>query len=64
MHDSVWPNGCHDPDSCIRHGECMYFGCEHKGSVLVTAKIPKNAKMGKAKVKAATAIGEKDRVRA
>jgi hypothetical protein len=26
--------GCRDPDSCQRHGECMYLGCPHAGKVV------------------------------
>jgi len=28
---SVWPNACKHPNSCARHRECMYWGCEHHG---------------------------------
>jgi tRNA uridine 5-carbamoylmethylation protein Kti12 len=30
-----WPSGCHDPDSCIRHGQCMYIKCIHEGNKIL-----------------------------
>jgi hypothetical protein len=27
----VWPSGCRSPNSCARHGECMYMNCQHQG---------------------------------
>lgn len=26
-----WPVGCHSPNSCQRHGQCMYVQCRHQG---------------------------------
>jgi len=26
-----FPAGCRHPNSCSRHGECMYLGCPHHG---------------------------------
>lgn len=28
---ATWPNGCCHPNSCARHRDCMYLGCEHRG---------------------------------
>lgn len=28
---ATWPNGCRHPNSCARHRDCMYLGCEHRG---------------------------------
>ncbi len=25
-----WPSGCSDANSCLRHEDCMYRGCEHE----------------------------------
>jgi hypothetical protein len=29
---AVWPSGCHDPDSCVRHLACMYVQCARHGN--------------------------------
>lgn len=28
---SIWPAACLHPNSCARHRDCMYLGCEHQG---------------------------------
>jgi hypothetical protein len=30
--DAAWPIGCHSPNSCHRHGQCMYSGCKYDGA--------------------------------
>jgi hypothetical protein len=42
----AWPSGCHDPESCARHGRCMYLKCRYEvidiKDMVLEAKEAKN----------------------
>ena len=47
-----WPLGCRDPDSCSRHGRCMYIGCDHTGWDIRALAEAAKAREAAAKTKA------------
>ena len=36
----AWPTGCKHPNSCARHGACMYLGCVHQGFDIASQIAP------------------------
>lgn len=38
---SNWPAGCHSPNSCARHRQCMYIRCWHENDANLKSDIDK-----------------------
>lgn len=36
---AIWPNGCRDAASCLRHGQCMYAKCRHEGKSVAASPL-------------------------